>query len=343
MEPETIVDVPAKVKSGGESSSIGLDRVPPASVGGLTLISMLVYFWLSGALFPADTAGTGMSSAQVTGMSLTYATTTAFMLASLFYMKRRSRSTLDKLVQTGGLSLEGAASCGRHDIAMGLGRNVAATIIGLFLGGVQVSWGPIIDRIAEPSLWMVLGIAIGNMLTWLSVVHVVFRRVLGSLDLLRVGRDSTQIDLLRLDTLLPYGRIGTLHFLMVVMALSLSAFQSLDAELRWVNYSAALAMGIPAGIGLLLLPMIGIRGNVREAKRQRLDGLDRAIQHANRDLEPDDLRYLSDLLHQREAIGRAREWPLDTTSFSRIAIYFVIPPLAWVGSALVEILIQSAL
>jgi len=97
------------------------------------------------------------------------------------------------------------------------------------------------------------------------------------------------------------------------------------------------------GIGLLLLPMIGIRQKVREIKQEALDMLDREIQHASRELEPDDLRYLSDLLSQRAAIERTREWPLDTTLFSRIAMYFVIPPLAWVGSARVEIQIQSAL
>lgn len=174
-------------------------------------------------------------------------------------------------------------------------------------------------------------------------VHVVLRRVLASIDLRRLGREHTQVDLLRLDALLPFGRIGTLHVLIVAIAVSLSAFQSLDAELRWVNYSAALAMGIPAGIALLLLPMVGIRQNVRRPKRRPLEALDEAIENANRDLEPDALRYLGDLLRQRESIQHAREWPLDTMAFSRLAIYFVIPPIARVGGALAEILIQAAL
>ncbi len=106
----------------------GADPKSTAVIGGLTLIAMLLFFWISGALFPSDTVGTGMSSAQITGMALTYSTTSALLLASNAYMKRRTPGILNQLVQIGGLSLEGASSCGRHDVAMGLGRNVATTL-----------------------------------------------------------------------------------------------------------------------------------------------------------------------------------------------------------------------
>ena len=190
---------------------------------------------------------------------------------------------------------------------------------------------------------LLLSIAIGNVATWVFVVHVVLRRVLISIDLRRLGLAHTDVDLFRLDALLPFGRIATLHLMIVAVALGLSAFQSLDAEVRWDNYRAALYAGIPAGLVLTLLPMLGIRKSVRLAKRRALERLDEAIEHANRALEPDALGYLGNLLHQRETIRHAREWPLDTTAVSRIAIYFVIPPVAWVGGALVEILIQAAL
>ncbi len=47
------------------------------------------------------------------------------------------------------------------------------------------------------------------------------------------------------------------------------------------------------------------------------------------------------VLQQRDVVQHAREWPLDTTAFSRIAIYFIIPPLTWVGGAIVEMVLQS--
>jgi len=320
-------------------------RSLPLVVGGLVLSLMLVFFWLTGALFPADSNGLDMSPAQITGMALTYSVTPAFLLASLIYSHRRTRISIDQLVDLGRVDLVATNAQVRSVGGAGLGLtgNVAATLLGLFLGAAQVTWARVFDSLGDPGMSYVLSIAIGNIWTWLVVVHVVMRRVVASADLRRLGQSSTKIDLLRPDTLLPFGRVATLHLLMVAIAVSLSALQSLDAELRWVNYSAALAAGIPAGLVLVLLPMLGIRHSVRVAKRCTLEELDAAIEHADRELEPDALRYLSDLLHQRETIANARDWPLDTTAFSRIAIYFVIPPIAWVGGALVEILVAAAI
>ncbi|MGD8417313.1 MAG: hypothetical protein PVH91_09665 [Pseudomonadales bacterium] len=36
-------------------------------------------------------------------------------------------------------------------------------------------------------------------------------------------------------------------------------------------------------------------------------------------------------------------WPLDLSLVSRVAVYLVIPPLAWVGAAVVENVVQRFL
>jgi hypothetical protein len=337
MDAEPVVDPAA------QSRRHEVREFSPLAVGILTLSVMLLYFWLSGALFPENTTGYAMSAARATGMALTYATTPAFILAALFFSQRRTRAMLDQLANSGNVSREAATSCGAVGMAIGPARNVAATILGLALGSTQITWPRLVEDLGEPTIFLAISIAIGNLVTWIAVAHVLLRRIIASNSIRRLGRDDIKVDLLRLDTLLPFGRIGTLHVLIVVIAVSLSAFQSLDAELRWVNYSSALAAGIFGGLVLTLLPMIGIRQNVRRAKHRALESLDQAILHADRDLEPDPLRYLGDLLQLRETIVHAREWPLGTTGVSRIAIYFIIPPIAWVGSALVEILLQAAL
>lgn len=327
------------MKSRSKSASLRSALV----VGGLTLVALLGFFWLTGTLFPEDMNGLMMTPAQITGMALTYATTPAFLLAILIYSDSRTRSILDELVDSGRVTREAASAHGTREGGIGTAKNVGATLLGFFLGSGQVSWQPVFDSLGDPVMPVLLGIGIGNVVTWLAVVHVVLRRTLSSIALRRLGTAHTEVDLLRLDGLLPFGRIATLHLLIVAVTLGLSAFQSLDAEIRWDNYAAALAAGVPAGLVLGLLPMLGVRQSVRRAKRQTLARLDEAIEFADRELEPDALRYLGDLLHQRETIQHAREWPLDTTALSRIAIYFVIPPLAWVGGALVEIMIQAAL
>ncbi len=276
-------------------------------------------------------------------MALTYSTIPAVLLAGLPYVQRHTAASLDQLVNSGSVDREAASTCAKMGGAFSPAQNVVATLLGLILGSTQVSWMLVADNVGDAKASMMISIAVGNLVTWLAVVHVMMRRGLASLELRRLGREHTKVDLLRLDALLPFGRIGTFHLLMVVLAFSLSVFQARDAECRWVNYSAALAAAVPAGIVLLLLPMIGVQHNVREARRRALEKLDHAIAHADRALEPEPLRYLGDLLKQRDALQHARTWPLDTTALSRIAIYFIIPPLAWVGGAIVEIALQTAI
>ena len=45
----------------------------------------------------------------------------------------------------------------------------------------------------------------------------------------------------------------------------------------------------------------------------------------------------------REQIERAREWPLDAAILRRFGLYLLIPVVSWVGGALVERIVDSAL
>ncbi|MBW2292656.1 MAG: hypothetical protein JRG89_21005 [Deltaproteobacteria bacterium] len=332
---------------GTESRSREADArtLSPVALGTLTLAAFLLYFWLSGTLFPGDAPGFWMPSPRATGAALTYSAIPAFLLAALRYANRQTSVVVDELVVSGSLTREAVTDAGGAIGALGLKQNVQATIAGLILGSFNVPWAPIANHLAtrSPTMFTALSFAVGNLVVWVVVVHVVIRRVDASNSLRRLGRDHAEVDLFRLDALLPFGRIGTQGVLIVAIAVSLASFQSLDAEIRWVNYSWAFGAGIPAGLALLLIPMIGIRQNIREVKRRELARLDEAIVAADRDLDPDPLRYLGDLLHRRETVVHLREWPLDMTALSRVAIYFIIPPIAWVGGAVVEIVIQAAI
>ena len=51
---------------------------------------------------------------------------------------------------------------------------------------------------------------------------------------------------------------------------------------------------------------------------------------------PDDILTVESLLSHRDRVAQAPEWSTDTRGFSRAAFYLIVPPLAWVGAAIVE-------
>ena len=333
----------AEMTTAAQSVKRKADSLSPLALGMLSLSLMLIYFWLSGTLSLEESAGFWMEPIRAIGIALALSTTIAFLFAASRYAKRQTHVTLDQLIESGTLSRETTAPLRMKVFSLSSSQNIAVSILGVVFGCFNIPWNPIVNDLGQPTMFASLSIVIGNLAVWLVVVHVLVRNILNSNSLGQLGRQHAKVDLLRPDSLLLFGRIGTLSLAIVTITLTFTVFQSLDAELRWVNYRNAFAVGLPAAVVLLLLPMLGIRQNVRAAKKRALEKLNAAIAAADRELKADSLHYLCDLLRQRESIERTREWPLDTTAFSRVAIYVVIPPLAWVGGAFAEILIEMAM
>ena len=53
------------------------------------------------------------------------------------------------------------------------------------------------------------------------------------------------------------------------------------------------------------------------------------------------LNSLQPLLDYRRVIKQVSEWPFDSTVMFRLLFYFIIPPLTWVGAALIERLVDT--
>lgn len=122
-------------------------------------------------------------------------------------------------------------------------------------------------------------------------------------------------------------------------ALAFMPLQSLDAEFRWLNYQTGLVVGLISSALLFYLPLSGVRSAVRETKKRRIEALQAAIESADRAK----VQELEALLAHRERVQHLSTWPVDLSILSRVALYLIIPPLAWVGAALVESLVQGYL
>ena len=76
-------------------------------------------------------------------------------------------------------------------------------------------------------------------------------------------------------------------------------------------------------------------------KTQQLADLAVRISQTSTALSTPEVNQLEVLLQRRERVLAATTWPLDITILQRFLFYIIIPPLAWVGAAIVEYLIEG--
>lgn len=99
-------------------------------------------------------------------------------------------------------------------------------------------------------------------------------------------------------------------------------------------------------LGIVLLPMRGIRKRVQSTRGELLATLDRRLEALNSsDLgaaSPETLRDMDTILDMRERVAQAPSWPVDLAGVRRILLYIVLPPLTWSAAALVELVIDNA-
>ncbi len=97
---------------------------------------------------------------------------------------------------------------------------------------------------------------------------------------------------------------------------------------------------------IFLIPLLPIRKRIRKYKVQELASIQHRIDHLtaaesnlaeNREI----LSELQPLLNYRKEVQQVPEWPFDAPVIFRLIFYLTIPPASWVGSALIERLVDS--
>jgi hypothetical protein len=185
-----------------------------------------------------------------------------------------------------------------------------------------------------------ISISVGQMFLWLLIAQVFGLRIEAARAFRRLG-EVVHFDLFQLHRLKPLARSGLVDIMVITGALLISPLQSLDAEFRWYNYGFALMVAIPGSITLLLWPLWSIHGRIRDEKEAQLSRINGWIQTANRATTPEDTLKLEMLLAHRDRVRAQRTWLLSTDVASRVFLYLIIPPLAWVGAAMVERLVDQ--
>ena len=180
-------------------------------------------------------------------------------------------------------------------------------------------------------------------MVWVAAARLVYFQARNGRQLSLVGRHHTTIDLLATDRLAPFARAGMLGVFLTMGGLAITPLQALDAQFRLENYLWAIIFALPAAATLLLLPMWGIHRRLQEEKAHALGEIDAAIDAADHGLDDAALNRLNALTMRRTLLKGVHEWPLDVKAVTRVGFYLIIPPLAWVAAALVEMALERAL
>ncbi len=161
------------------------------------------------------------------------------------------------------------------------------------------------------------------------------------------GPQRSDIDLLNLEDLYAIGRSGlrgALAWLIIIAIGGLLILPSLGSGL-WVLLPV---FAISLGIGLfgLLMPAREVRNLIRAVKREELARLEPLLRQARNDALTGNASTqgrLTDLLAYKTQVESTPEWPFDSSTLLRFALYLFIPVASMVGGALVERVVNLVL
>jgi hypothetical protein len=170
----------------------------------------------------------------------------------------------------------------------------------------------------------------------------------------RIGERHVDIDLLDLGPLSPLTRHGLRIVLLsaIIGAVATSSAVVRAAPLPSSSVAALLLCcisGLPLVSAAFLLPVRGLRRQIRARKAEKLAQLRGEIRH-NEELmtgsgtdSAEAGARLPGLLAYKHEIESVREWPFDAPTLIRFFLYVAIPLGSWLGGALVERLLGAAL
>lgn len=190
--------------------------------------------------------------------------------------------------------------------------------------------------------------ALATIALWLTMTTVISCISANAWLFYRLGRDQLRINLLATGDLVPLAWVSVASTLSLIGAQALFSLLIFDpgAGIESV-LPGFLATAIPM-FPLLLLPIWSVHKRLRLAKAAELESINQKLsEYFPNDVsalkQSNQLPEVNELLIYRREIANVREWPFDLGVVSRLGIYLIIPPITWVGAALIESLVENLL
>jgi hypothetical protein len=247
-------------------------------------------------------------------------------------------------------ALQGALDCSAEEcealarsIRFSPGGLAAAGLIGLGLGFM----GPyIVPPVPEapwnPAAWSaeVAWHRVLNPVISVSGAILIYAIVAVSRRMSRLATELTSIDILNVRPLLPFTQQGLTNALLLMGLVSIYGLMLLT-ETGFGLIALVVAGTILPIAGLaLVLPLRGVHGKIKKAKRAELEWVDAALASRREELKaPQKMGSagdFADLAAYRDLVRDVQEWPISATAYVRFVLYLLIPLVSWAAAALVE-------
>ena len=234
-------------------------------------------------------------------------------------------------------------------------------------------WRTIVDRAGKHPWWilllvgastfLIIGVAVTNATTiepsnpwewhgwnydiyWHRATTVFFVWWIGCfcyvtvVESARLSRLSDHIESVDLLEMLPYRplvRQGLTNALLVIGTVSVLSLLGVESRYGPVLVGFWITFIVLAWIGMML-PLVGFRKKIRVAKDKELDWCMQNLKIARDQLKSGagEQKSITEILAYKTMIESIRNWPFDSPTLVRFALYLLIPLGSWLGGAFVE-------
>jgi hypothetical protein len=216
-------------------------------------------------------------------------------------------------------------------LALGAMFGLALTEVGgaLTPSGASVGWSGNLGWlwILQPLLFALLGLMV--------LLSITTARVFAEMGV------RVRVRLLDPGGLRPFARVGLRSAIFWLLGSSIASLLTIDASVPWL-VAAILVITLGVGFAALLIPSRGLHRRLRGAKEVELRWVRRAIEDARNALaaggpgKDGEAARLPALLAYEHRVTSVSEWPFDTPTLVRFALFLLVPLGSWLGGALVE-------
>lgn len=301
----------------------GIAFFPAIAVLSLGCLNLLAFITADQGFFALN-----MDGRQAAGTLLMLTLLPAYLLLAIQLIARRVQEVLEQFT-------EAAKKESYHRLQNRVGelRSFAYPIMFVFTAyGTYQNAVPIQGILESPTVDLLdLAIILGNCLLWLIIGVLLSWHIPLSVALSKFGAEI-EVDILETRLLRPIVRVATTDVLIVAGGMAFMPLQALDAEFRWVNYNSGAMVGGASALILFCLPLLGLRHNLANVKRKQVALLEAGLA----DIDRKDIQKLELHMSYIARIKSISTIPMDIQFITRLLASVIIPPLAWVGAAMME-------